>query len=85
MRNLSEGDSQTNSMIPQMVREKTPEEIAEMERQRRIRMEEEAERWNMAPEDLPETGEPLDGEMYEEEDYADEEEEDEEEDVMDLD
>lgn len=70
-----------------MVREKTPEEIAEMERQRRIRMEEEAERWNMAPEDMPETGEPLDGEMYEEEDYTeyDEEGDDDEEDVMDLD
>ena len=33
------------------VKPKTPEEIQEMERKRRIRMEEEAERWNMAPED----------------------------------
>lgn len=37
-------------------REKTPEEIAEMERQRRIRMEEEAKKWNMAPEDMPDYG-----------------------------
>lgn len=31
----------------QNVKPKTPEEIAEMERKRRIRMQEEAERWNM--------------------------------------
>jgi hypothetical protein len=36
-------------------KEKTPEEIAEIERQRRIRMEEEAQKWNMAPEDVPTT------------------------------
>ena len=41
------------------VREKTPEEIAEMERQRRKRMEEEAAKWNMAPEDLPPEGDPI--------------------------
>lgn len=35
----------------QNVKPKTPEEIKEMERKRRIRMEEEAERWNMAPDD----------------------------------
>jgi hypothetical protein len=43
------------------VKERTPEEIAEMERQRRIRMEEEAAKWNMAPEDAPEEGNPIDG------------------------
>lgn len=41
------------------VRDKTPEEIAEMERRRRERMAEEADKWNMAPEDAPEEGEPL--------------------------
>ena len=43
------------------VKERTPEEIAEMERQRRIRMEEEAAKWNMAPDDAPEEGAPVDG------------------------
>lgn len=39
------------------VKPKTPEEIAEIERKRRIRMEEEAKKWNMAPEDMrPEDG-----------------------------
>jgi hypothetical protein len=38
------------------VRERTPEEIAEMERRRRERMAEEAERWNMAPDDAPDEG-----------------------------
>jgi hypothetical protein len=47
------------------VRERTPEEIAEMERQRRIRMEEEAAKWNMAPDDMPDSGEPVDGENVE--------------------
>lgn len=47
------------------VRERTPEEKAEMERQRRIRMEEEAAKWNMAPEDMPEMGEPVENEMLE--------------------
>jgi hypothetical protein len=73
-----------------MVRERTPEEIAEMERQRRIRMEQEAERWNMAPEDMPpDAGSPLDEEslndMYDEdEEYIDEDGENDE-DVIDLD
>ena len=72
-------------------REKTPEEIAEMERKRRQRMEEEAAKWNMEPDDMPETGEPVtdEGSYFEEEegDYEmlDEEEEEEEEDVLDLD
>jgi hypothetical protein len=39
-------------------KEKTPEEIAEIERQCRKRMEESA-RWNMAPEDMPEEGVPV--------------------------
>ena len=38
------------------VREKTPEEMAEMERKRRERMAAEAEKWNMAPEDAPPPG-----------------------------
>jgi hypothetical protein len=55
------------------VREKTPEEIAEMERQRRIRMEEEAAKWNMAPDDLPDAGEPFtdEGDIYD--DYDEDE------------
>jgi hypothetical protein len=44
------------------VREKTPEELAEIERQRRIRMEQEAAKWNMAPEDAPEEGDRVDDE-----------------------
>ena len=53
------------------VREKTPEEIAEMERKRRERMAEEAAKWNMAPEDAPPTGDPMyEGETFEE--YSDE-------------
>lgn len=72
-------------------REKTPEEIKEMERQRRIRMEEEAKKWNMAPEDAdPDGGDGADPETFmedwdedEEQDLDEEEEEDE--DIMDLD
>ncbi len=72
-------------------KEKTPEEIKEMERQRRIRMEEEAAKWNIAPEDAdPESGEGA-GEEYVMEDWDEDaeedldEEEEEDEDVMDLD
>jgi len=55
------------------VKERTPEEIAEMERQRRVRMAEEAEKWNFAPEDVPPEGditeeEPVDYSTYVEED-----------------
>ncbi|CAJ1943513.1 unnamed protein product [Cylindrotheca closterium] len=69
-------------------KEKTPEEIAEMERKRRQRMEEEAAKWNMAPEDMPE-GDYMfededEGEYYETVD-EDEEEGEEDEDVLDLD
>jgi hypothetical protein len=75
-------------------REKTPEEMAEMERQRRIRMQEEAAKWNIKPEDAPDEGEPihdderLDDIMEEEEgtvvDEVGEDERDQE-DVIDLD
>jgi hypothetical protein len=43
------------------VKEKTPEEIAEMERRRRARMAEEATKWNMAPEDAPDEGDYVGG------------------------
>lgn len=68
-------------------REKTPEEIAEIERMRRQRMEEEAKKWNMAPDDLPPEGEPIDEDSYVFEDDSDmqSDEEEEDEDVMDLD
>ena len=74
------------------VKPKTPEEIAEMEKRRRERMEEEAAKWNIEGEDAPDGGEPLEEE--EEIDYGgdeegefvdvDEEMEDDE-DVLDLD
>jgi hypothetical protein len=74
-------------------REKTPEEIKEMERQRRVRMEEEAKKWNMAPEDAPDEGERVDeGQYVDFDDDEDEgefvdakQEEEDEEDVLDLD
>ncbi|KAG7339158.1 hypothetical protein IV203_020101 [Nitzschia inconspicua] len=49
-------------------KEKTPEEIAEIERRRRQRMEEEAQKWNVAPEDAPEEGEPMERGQDEDED-----------------
>jgi len=73
-------------------REKTPEELAEMERKRRIRMEEEAKKWNMAPEDADPDGGEGAGEEYVMEDWDEDseeqdldEDEEEDEDVMDLD
>ena len=74
----------------------TPEEIAERERKRRLRMEEEAAKWNMVPDDAPEEGEPVVDEEYdigledldEETEFVedeDEDEEDEDEDILDLD
>lgn len=71
-------------------REKTPEELAEMERQRRQRMEDESAKWNIAPEDLPDEGEPLDdgyADAFEEGDFEDYDDgdDDEDEDVLDLD
>lgn len=70
-------------------KQKTPEEIAEMERKRRQRMEEESKKWNMeAEEDLPPEGEPIDDGEYDEYDMDEEdgdEEEEDDEDIMDLD
>jgi hypothetical protein len=79
-------------------KERTPEEIAEMERQRRIRMEEEAKKWNMDPDDMPEGGSYDGGDYVDDEDWDDAAFEDdsgetdsggeggdEEDDVMDLD
>jgi len=73
-------------------REKTPEEIKEMERKRRIRMEEEAKKWNMAPEDAAPEGDEVTGEEYLMEDWDEDDEETDldeddgdDEEVMDLD
>lgn len=75
-------------------REKTPEEKAEMERKRRERMSEEAENWNVSPEDAPPEGEFAEEggeeEMYmEDETYVeyvdDSSADDDDEDVLDLD
>ena len=70
-------------------REKTPEEIAEIERKRRQRMEEEAKKWNIAPEDAPPEGDPIDesneyimGDSDDEEDAVLDDDEDE---ILDLD
>ena len=52
-------------------KEKTPEEIAEIERQRRARMEEEASKWNVAPDDAPDAGEPVGGDYMDEDDWDD--------------
>jgi hypothetical protein len=48
-------------------KEKTPEEIAEMEKQRRQRMEEEAAKWNIAPEDAEAIGDDTDNMDWDEE------------------
>jgi len=72
-------------------KEKTPEEIKEMERKRRIRMEEEAKKWNIAPEDADSDGGEGAGEEYlmddfdEDEEYDLDEDDEDDEDVMDLD
>jgi hypothetical protein len=71
-------------------REKTPEEIAEIERRRRQRMEEEADKWNMAPEDAPPEGEQAGGDSSYMEDTDDtdgdtEEQDEDNDDVLDLD
>mmetsp|Transcript_28616 Transcript_28616/g.33260 ORF Transcript_28616/g.33260 Transcript_28616/m.33260 type:complete len:436 (+) Transcript_28616:77-1384(+) len=68
--------------------EKTPEEIAEIERKRRQRMEEESAKWNIDAEDLPEEGEPIDDSEYDYmdgDDAEDDEDGDDSEDIMDLD
>mmetsp|Transcript_15532 Transcript_15532/g.33874 ORF Transcript_15532/g.33874 Transcript_15532/m.33874 type:complete len:439 (-) Transcript_15532:125-1441(-) len=72
------------------IKPKTPEEIAEMERSRRQRMEEEAAKWNIGAEDAPEAGEPVEEEWMDSGDeeggeYVDEDEEEDDEDVLDLD
>lgn len=70
------------------VKPKTPEEIAEMERRRRQRMEEEAAKWNIGEGDAPEEGESIteDWDDSEEGEFVDvDEEEEDDEDVMDLD
>ena len=72
------------------VKPKTPEEIAELEKKRRQRMEEEAAKWNIGAEDAPEEGEPAEEEWMEDGDedggeYVDEDEEEDDEDVLDLD
>ena len=75
------------------VKPKTPEEIAEMERRRRARMEEEAAKWNVAPDDAPDEGDLVDdgGEREVMEEVEDEVIEDldaneeEDEDIIDLD
>lgn len=75
------------------VKPKTPEEIAEIERKRRQRMEEESAKWNIGAEDAAEEGEPdvddedwIDDEDDGEEEYVDiDEEEEDDEDVLDLD
>jgi len=69
------------------VKPKTPEELAEMERMRRQRMEEEAAKWNIGDGDVPGEGEPITDDWEDEgddegfDDGGDEDEED----VMDLD
>jgi hypothetical protein len=71
------------------IKPKTPDEIQEMERTRRIRMEQEAERWNMAPDDAPEEGERLTNEAdymdMENDNVEEKQDENDEDDVMDLD
>ncbi|KAL7529469.1 hypothetical protein ACHAWF_002990 [Thalassiosira exigua] len=74
------------------VKPKTPEEIAEMERKRRQRMEEEAAKWNIGAEDAPEEGEPIEEEWVDDGDDgegeyndADEDIDEDDEDVLDLD
>jgi len=82
-------------------KEKTPEEIAAIERERRKRMEEESSKWNIGEADAPPVGDPLSEDLDDSEyvsgdnqgefDESDETEEfdldgyDEEEDVLDLD
>jgi len=74
----------------QKVRDLTPEEIAERERLRRQRMEEEAAKWNVLPDDAPPEGEMMEEDIDNNAAYADEDAGfgewiDAEEDIMDLD
>lgn len=63
-------------------KEKTPEELAELERKRRERMQEEAEKWNVGSEDAPPEGEYIEDEDTDS--WVEEGDEDDE-DVLDLD
>jgi|Transcript_11519 hypothetical protein len=69
------------------VKPKTPEEIAEIEKMRRERMEEEAAKWKIEGEDETEEGTPFEEEDTGDEEFEDidDEEEDDDEDVLDLD
>ena len=67
-------------------REKTPEELAEMERKRRERMEEESEKWNIGAED--DEGDQTDETFlddFDDEEYEDIDEDEDDEDILDLD
>lgn len=65
-------------------REKTPEELAEIERKRRERMQEESEKWNIGAEDAPPEGEYSSDEMGTEE-WTEDNYDDIDEDILDLD
>jgi len=79
------------------VEELTPEQIKEKERRRRDRMAEEEAKWNIAPEDAPEEGDPVDEDggyeigddeddaSYDEEEDLDFDDLDDGEEVLDLD
>ena len=71
------------------VNPKTPEEIAEIEKRRRQRMEEESAKWNIGAEDAEEgesiEANDMDSGDEEGSDYVDEDEEEDDDDVMDLD
>jgi len=72
------------------VKPKTPEELAEMEKKRRERMEAESEKWNIEGEDESEEGDSIEEEWVDDEDesegdFVEEDEEEDDDDVMDLD
>lgn len=69
------------------VKPKTPEEIKEMERKRRERMEEESAKWNIEGEDEVPEGESIEADDLDEGDeyVDDEDDEEDDEEVMDLD
>jgi hypothetical protein len=69
-------------------REKTPEELAEMEKQRRKRMDEESKKWNIEADDASEGGDTT-SDVYEDfdgdDEYMEDLDEDEDEEILDLD
>lgn len=69
-------------------REKTPEELAEMEKQRRQRMDEESKKWNIEADDASEGGDTT-SDAYEDfdgdDEYMEDSDEDEDEEILDLD